>query len=650
MLAHRPAHRRRLSEADIDDESVPVTVRSRGENSDPDAGCVRCGLMFSTDGLRHLNSETGFRHSVFTECCASISGGCPACYYIAEAIYGNKDVEWAGDAPLTFRNRSSSNKPERTSPPEYIDVLEGYLASEPEKPVVTIYPYAKNGDLLSHLIRRRPLKRDVKSKKVLAAARHLYNECKESHPQCRYARDAVLPSRVLDVGTSERPSLRLFVNETEKRGKYIALSYCWGKPELKKRPTLLRRDTLTDMSRDDGIDEASLQKSVQDAVRVARMLGFKYLWVDALCIIQDCNRDKDKEIGKMAMIYKNAAVTVAAGTAAKAADGFLDTKMVYLPDEKVVFNVAGGGKGTVHLRSGPHIPKHTLDDRGWVLQEFLLSSRLLIFSEYELLWLCKERELQSVTGGENSLEYLQPLESFPWVNFSEEHGDSNFGMEEAEQKYIWKTVIEQYSLRRLGDWDDRLNALRGITRELETLWRDSSYFGLWGRWFVELMAWYKPKGKDAEEVETTRSDRAPSWSWASLNRRVLYKESLKRTDAEMKTVDMVGTRRPRHVVLTCRIWKEELDDEEEISEVDDAASACAEAIVECPDLNNIKDEVKDKDIEYLLLGTIQRGNRTLGVGLMVIKAGDGFHQRVGLAEFKDISIWERIPHTEVRLM
>lgn len=68
------------------------------------------------------------------------------------------------------------------------------------------------------------------------------------------------------------------------------------------------------MSGDGGIREDGLQKSVRDAVEVTRMLGFRYLWVDAFCINQDCDSDKGREIGKMATIYKNAAVTIASGT------------------------------------------------------------------------------------------------------------------------------------------------------------------------------------------------------------------------------------------------------------------------------------------------------------------------------------------------
>ena len=48
-----------------------------------------------------------------------------------------------------------------------------------------------------------------------------------------------------------------------------------------------------------------------------------HLWVDALCIIQDDDRDKAVEIAKMPLIYSQAAVTIVASRSANVHDGFL---------------------------------------------------------------------------------------------------------------------------------------------------------------------------------------------------------------------------------------------------------------------------------------------------------------------------------------
>ncbi|GKT49799.1 uncharacterized protein ColSpa_09980 [Colletotrichum spaethianum] len=483
-----------------------------------------------------------------------------------------------------------------------------------------------------------PSKRDVKSERALSAARKLYKECKKSHAPCRYARDTVLPSRVLDLGTAEAPTLKLYVNNTEEHGEYVALSYCWGGPQR----GLLKRKTLSNM--EGGIQLGNLQLTVRDAITVTRRLGFRYLWIDALCIIQDCNMDKEREIANMAMIYKNAAMTIAAGTAVKAADGFLDMKATYLPDDKFSVPMPTGEMGTVYLRAEAHIPKHTLDERGWVLQEFLLSSRMLVFSEYELLWQCKEVELRSVM--ENGLEYLQPQESLPWTVFDEDT-ESLFGNEDMEKRYIWKTIVQQYTLRQLGFKDDRLNALTGITRELETLWRDTNAFGLWMKWFVELLAWSK-RGFDSDEGvrETKREGRAPSWSWASVNGRIRFTQMFQREDATVQQVNLLEARESRRVVLKCRLLSDHDVDPAMFEEDEDSGKSRVEMFY---DMDDSVDEVGDRALHYLLLGTISERGKSLDVAIMVMEVSGGFFQRVGLAIFDDTDAWKDSEHRNVRL-
>ena len=73
----------------------------------------------------------------------------------------------------------------------------------------------------------------------------------------------------------------------------MTLSYCWGIAEQK--PTT--KETIDERCKE--IMLADLPLTIQDAVEVIRQLKFRYLWVYALCIIQDCEIDKSKEICKM---------------------------------------------------------------------------------------------------------------------------------------------------------------------------------------------------------------------------------------------------------------------------------------------------------------------------------------------------------------
>jgi hypothetical protein len=69
---------------------------------------------------------------------------------------------------------------------------------------------------------------------------------------------------------------------------------------------------------------ALLPAVFSDAIQVCRRLAIPYLWIDALCIIQDDDNDWEIEATKMATIYGLSAVTLSATMASNASSGFLN--------------------------------------------------------------------------------------------------------------------------------------------------------------------------------------------------------------------------------------------------------------------------------------------------------------------------------------
>lgn len=492
---------------------------------------------------------------------------------------------------------------------------------------------------MGKIVQRRPLSRDVKSANVFSAAKSLLEKCMDPtkrHKHCQYSRDTVLPTRVLDVGTSKdsQPTIKLKVNETETDGSYLALSYCWGPPPASTshvQPLQLRLENLNTLKV--GIDLENLQQSIQDAVFVSRELGFRYLWVDALCIIQNCDTDKGREISRMSSIYKNATATIAASSAKSASEGFLSQgAQPYCPEFEFQIPMPDNRMGTVYLSAEPYEPEHHLDTRGWTLQEFMLSSRILFFSDYELLWQCKEVDLRSVSG--RGLEYTQPQEALPWTVFDDD-AEPYFGSDDTEKIYLWKTVVQQYTERNLKEPNDKLNAIMGITCELETLWRHECIYGLWKKWFIELLAWYKPY---SEREEKRHIERAPSWSWASMNGVVKYKGSISTEDAKVISLTVSA------VELTCRILK-----------ADDIKNCDVFTIHEEPDLINAATEIGQNEspigmAQYLLLGRFKLdGGLEYGIGLLVVEVGTGLYRRVGLVTFRDMKLWNNVKRRDVIL-
>ncbi|KAL7786937.1 heterokaryon incompatibility domain-containing protein [Trichoderma afarasin] len=592
--------------------------------------------MLSHEGLKSLNSPDGFWHRNRTDCKAAADEGCGLCKLILFAVCREYDEDWACEQRLIFRNsrvsRSVSTLPKSQQTGIY--GLHCSIESEPTKPAVNIQVFAKKGNSIAEIVHQRPLRRNVGNNNAFAAARALIKNCmnpKNPHKHCQYSRDTVLPLRVLDVGQpgDPHPTVKLRINDMDTRAKYLALSYCWGKQlDPAARPLQLQRENLNQLVA--GIELKSLQQSIQDAIYATRKLGFQYLWVDALCIIQDCDKDKETEISRMASIYKNASVTLAASTSENAAHGFLtQKKQPYCPDYEVRVPMANNVTGTVYLSTGPYEPDHPLDKRGWTLQEFMLSSRMLIFSDYELLWQCKEMDLRSVSA--RGLEYLQLLESLPWIVF-DNGAEPFYGSDETEKLYLWKTIVGQYTARELTNAGDKLNAVMGITSELETLWRDINIYGLWKEWFIDLLAWHKP---DIEREEGRNLKRAPSWSWASLDGVVAYEGSITE-DAKVKLLTI------QTVVLSCRILK-----------VNEVKYGKVNTIVEGTDLKDPDTELREMgmsldDVEYLLLGTVQIGtNNEKGKGLLVVDVGGGLYRRIGLVNFEDMAIWEGVNRRDI---
>ena len=104
---------------------------------------------------------------------------------------------------------------------------------------------------------------------------------------------------------------------TDRTAGYATLSYCWGGvPQFSAT-----RANIGELI--NGFSLNRLSQTVKDAVEVTRSLGLRYLWVDALCIVQDDPLDKDHEIERMGSIYMSAAVTIAALSATATTEGFL---------------------------------------------------------------------------------------------------------------------------------------------------------------------------------------------------------------------------------------------------------------------------------------------------------------------------------------
>lgn len=191
-------------------------------------------------------------------------------------------------------------------------------------------------------------------------------------------------------------AIKLVESRHDEYGKYAALSYCWGS-------VLTCRTTSGNLSeRLQGIPWASLPPTFRDAIRYCVKLQIPYIWIDALCIIQDDEADWQVESAKMAEVYQNAHITLAATSAASTLGGcFPETLGPREKDERrfEFGGLADGQPSSLWVRRKLHHwndPRSSMvqDDeypllrRGWAFQERVLSPRLLYFCRQELVWEC----------------------------------------------------------------------------------------------------------------------------------------------------------------------------------------------------------------------------------------------------------------------
>ena len=194
---------------------------------------------------------------------------------------------------------------------------------------------------------------------------HWRKSC-STHESCIAEYDTVMPTRVLALcGNQAQPSVRL-VNSRGQRGRYIALSHCWG--PTKKRPPRTTSDNLE--AQQAGIAFGDLPKTFQDVVELAQVIGIRYVWIDSLCIIQDDPQDWYHEAERMGDVYRNAALVVAASGARDSSEGLFITdrpraKVFRLPYRK---NGEVQGKFNMMKLSTGSDPRYgPLESRAWTL-------------------------------------------------------------------------------------------------------------------------------------------------------------------------------------------------------------------------------------------------------------------------------------------
>ncbi len=141
--------------------------------------------------------------------------------------------------------------------------------------------------------------------------------CTLHHEKCRKLASLrstpFVPTRLLEL---RGECIRLIETKHEieegSDSRFVALSHCWG-----TTPIIRTLNDNYEIYRK-GIPFERLSKTFREAIHTAQKLGFRYLWIDSLCIKQDNEDDWKAEAATMCDVYQFAALTL---TAAHASGG-----------------------------------------------------------------------------------------------------------------------------------------------------------------------------------------------------------------------------------------------------------------------------------------------------------------------------------------
>ncbi|KAK1770191.1 heterokaryon incompatibility protein-domain-containing protein [Phialemonium atrogriseum] len=324
-----------------------------------------------------------------------------------------------------------------------------------------------------------------------------------------------MPTRVLQIddtnaqmsaGGGSSLSLKLVEPPHSTQTEYACLSHCWGKLGPVKTTKASKLQFLQCVPWD------VLPRSFQEAISFAHMLNIRYLWIDSLCIIQDDPDDVEREIRQMCRIYEGAVVTLAITKSHIPSEGCFSTlspeSAGYEMPVPATFDWSAAVVREVfdhaHAVSSYENPppgKAPLLSRGWVLQERILSRRVLHFTAEELAFECVtarccecERDPHEMPGFKSTMS--QAVET-----------DDRDGL------YLkWRALVERYTNLDLTFETDRLPAIAGLAEKFERRLNDRYFYGTWAGNLLESLNWlsFIPIRRD-------RRPAAPSWSWAAAS-------------------------------------------------------------------------------------------------------------------------------------
>jgi hypothetical protein len=294
---------------------------------------------------------------------------------------------------------------------------------------------------------------------------------------------------------------------------FVTLSYVWG--DLNHFTTT--EDNLNRLKKRGAFSRECfarfIPETIAHSIALVPLLEERFLWVDALCIVQDSDTTKIDEINKMAAIYASSVLTIIAGDGSDCHYGLRGIRQVSNP-RHIEQNIEPFGPkdalvGAIFNRAHEVLYLSTHRERAWTFQESIFAKRRLIFQKGSVRWMCSEslwdEDLHSLDLDDSpknrSYSILRQDQCFP--SFS-----------------LLSVAVNTFNRRELMYPEDAISAITGFLNILSQTFDGGFLFGIPEAFFDIALLWEptpdmmrrKPMRK---RENLTPSLQIPTWSWAA---------------------------------------------------------------------------------------------------------------------------------------
>ena len=290
------------------------------------------------------------------------------------------------------------------------------------------------------------------------------NSCIEGHEHCKVHQDPTqLPRdfRLVDV-------ILGCVVDAPPDPQYVTLSYVWGGvPQLHSTA-----ENLHELQQPGSLFTADHQpsKTIVDAMKLCRDLGERYLWADALCILQ--HSDASDQIARMGTIYRQSRLTIVAANGDDASAGLPDFHVERIDQRRFekagYFTLAASFCCSRSIRT---IQESKWATRGWTIQEYALSPRNLLLTKESAVFVCDSETTGQFFGthtktqdGPNLLySWDAPLPRLKQLQMLASPTASRTSRTQRYWGESYPHIVAAYVLRQLTYSEDILDAFAGIS-------------------------------------------------------------------------------------------------------------------------------------------------------------------------------------------